>query len=200
MHVTPRHSLLPALLLLAVAPGVQAQWSLPEPIAPAVIGRPLDQVRPTHPHGKKHEATATAPHAHGAAHSVAAALSQPSSGVHAAKAAVDDRADPNARLDDVGKGTHFARKPLGTGVYIGDSHRAAVLRYFAEHPAPAAPVAWKIGEPLPSGAPVSAVPPALLADLPRLPPGCRYVELGGDVVMIASASKMVVDGVSRATR
>ena len=45
-----------------------------------------------------------------------------------------------------------------------------------------------------------AVPKGLLAALPPLPPGYRYVELAGEVVMVASTSKMVVDGISRSAR
>ena len=104
------------------------------------------------------------------------------------------------RLDDVGTGTHLARKPLGPGVFFGDKHMTAVRKYYAEHPASAAAAHWQIGEPLPRGAAQAAVPRGLLASLPKLPPGYRYVELAGEVVMVASTSKMVVDGISRSAR
>jgi hypothetical protein len=117
-----------------------------------------------------------------------------------AKQAVDDRADPRIRVDDVGKGTHLARKPLGPGAYFGDRHRTAVRRYYEEHPVSGARASWQIGEPVPRGAPLKTVPKGLLASLPEVPPGHRYVQLGGEVVLIAAGSKMVVDGISRSAR
>jgi hypothetical protein len=207
MTAVPRSALLlPAVLLLAGAAWGQ---SLPDPIPLAVLGRPLSEIRPSHHSHEKHavanatgQPNAGKPHHHHASTQPLVARVAPVSAPlqHAAKPALDDRADPNVRVDDVGQGTHFARKALGTGVYIGDSHREAVLRYFAEHPAPPAPVEWKVGEPLPRGAQVTGLPAGLTASLPHVPPGYRYVELGGDVVMIASGSELVVDGVSRTRR
>ena len=117
-----------------------------------------------------------------------------------AKRALDDRADPRVRGDDVGKGTHFARKPLGPGAYFGDKNRTAVHKYFEAHPVSARPANWQVGQPVPGGVEVAAVPKGLLGSLPRLPPGHRYVQVGGDILMIASGSKMVVDGISRSAR
>ena len=73
-------------------------------------------------------------------------------------------------------------------------------KYFEDHPATGARATWRIGEPVPRGVAIKSVPHALLPSLPSLPPGHRYVQLGGDVVMIAEGSKMVVDGISRAAR
>ena len=117
-----------------------------------------------------------------------------------AKKALDDRADTRVRSDDVGKGTHFARKPLGPGAYFGDKDRAAVHRYYEAHPVPNQAAKWQVGEPVPGGAGVAAVPKGLLDSLPRLPPGHRYVQVGGEVLLIATGSRMVVDGISRAAR
>jgi hypothetical protein len=58
-------------------------------------------------------------------------------------------------------------------------------------------VKWKIGEPVPREAVVALVPRPLLAALPPVPPGHQYVELGGEVVLVAAGSRMVVDGISR---
>ena len=112
-----------------------------------------------------------------------------------AKQAVDDRADTRIRSDDVGKGTHYARKPLGTGAYFNDGSREAVRRYYAAHPPKAgARPQWEVGNTLPAG-PAGAVPAPLLGKLPKVPPGHRYVQLGGDVLLVASGSRMVVDGI-----
>jgi len=113
-----------------------------------------------------------------------------------AKQALDDRADPNLRSDDVGKGTHMGSKATAPGTYIGDKSREAVRRYYTEHPPAdrAAAAAWEIGTPLPHGAQVGPVPAALLATLPKAPPGVHYVRTGADILLVA-ASGMVVDGV-----
>ena len=170
MHPMLRLPLLRGALLLALAPVALAQTPPQDPVPPAVLGRPLEQVGP------------------------AAAAER------RAKQAVDDRADPRMRTDDVGNGTHFARKPLAPGAYFGERHRIAVRKYYAEHPVRGDGANWKIGEPVPRGARLKAVPKGLLARLPPLPPGHRYVQLRGEVVLIAAGSRMVVDGISRKPR
>jgi hypothetical protein len=169
MRVMLRRPLLRAVLLLAVAPSVLAQSPLPDPVPPAVLGRPLLPPDAAGPQRR-------------------------------AKQAVDDRADPRMRTDDVGKGAHFARKPLAPGAYIGERHRSAVRKYYEAHPVSGAPAKWKIGEPVPRGTRLKAVPKGLLARLPAVPPGHRYIQLGGEVVLIAAGSRMVVDGISRKPR
>jgi len=236
---SPRACRLPILLalLLADATGTAlalAESPMPDPIAPAVIGRPLDQIRPARKPGpaqaqvakparpkparvqapavaraasppQPRAAVAPAPKAAAAAAAPAATqqiLGAPAAEPDApvlrqAKQALDDRADTRIRADDVGKGTHFARKRLGPGAYFDDKDRAAVRKYYKSHPPggnPAPP--WQIGEVLPAGAPVASVPKPVMASLPRLPPGHRYVQLGVDVLLVAAGSKMVVDGIS----
>ena len=117
-----------------------------------------------------------------------------------AKQALDDRADTAAVLtSEVGKGTHLGTKATQPGTYLGDKSRDAVHRYYADHPprcvGPCTAPAWQIGTPLPQGAPVAEVPAPLLASLPKAPPGVRYVQLAGDVLLVASGSRMVVDGI-----
>jgi hypothetical protein len=119
---------------------------------------------------------------------------------HKAKSAVDDRADPGARLVEVGKGKHMARQPLKPGAYFNSKARAAVREYYAAHPLQGAGAAsaWRIGQSMPAGA--APVPPDLLARLPKLPPGHQYVQLAGDVLLVASGSKMVVDAIDAQAR
>ena len=196
MHVTLRLPLLSCVLLLAAAPHAWAESPLPDPVPPAVIGRPLDQIQPARPvRAKPPAAKPAAPRPQ-----AAAAGQAPSSSQHQAKQALDDRADPRMQMVGVGTGTHFARKPLGPGAYFGDRHRAAVRKYYGEHPGAGPAVNWRIGEPVPRGAALGTVPRGLLGSLPPVPPGHRYVELGGEVVLMASGSKMVVDGISRRPR
>lgn len=215
-----RWPLLPGALLLVAAQAACAQV-LPDPVAPAVVGRPLDQIKPARTAPAKPPArsaaarpatpkvaAATATATMGAAAAVAPPVAAPapsapvaaaqSAGQRVAKQAVDDRADAHAeQLSEVGKGSHFARKPLAEGAYFGERHRAAARRYYAANPVMRPAVKWKIGEPVPREAVVALVPRPLLAALPPVPPGHQYVELGGEVVLVATASKMVVDGISR---
>lgn len=224
--------LLPGVLLLAAVPPAAAEGPIPDPFAPAVAGRPLDQIRParvvrpkpmsvkpgTARAAARPAATAKVvpkrvPAAQAAAKAAPLAPAAPApraavmpvtqevpASQRAAKQTLDDRFDGNVRFSEVGKGTNFARKPLAPGAYFGDRHRSAVRKYFDAHPASGRAASWRIGEPVPRGASLKAVPQALLPSLPDLPPGHRYVQLGGDVVMIAEGSKMVVDGISRAAR
>ncbi len=215
MHALTRLPTLAAipLLLLASTTFAQAESPLPDPIAPAVIGRPLDQIAPSRPARAKVATAKPAPAkrvvpkpaetVHAAAKSAAASLAMPVAAApqapapRAAKQAVDDRVGANTQLAEVGKGTHFARKPLAEGAYIAQRHRAAVRKYYAQHPVMRPAVQWKIGEPVPAGAVAALVPRGVLAALPPVPPGHAYVELGGEVVLVASGSKMVVDGIRR---
>jgi hypothetical protein len=239
MHLMSRSHFLSGALLLAAAPLAMAQSyppPLPDPIPPAVIGKPLDQIRPAkplrlppgaskqgppkstaassaQPSTKVARQPATAPHAAGtnttaknttapntaqAARATAPNTAQLGAGSQRpAKQAVDDRADPHAQLVGVGAGTHFARKPLAPGVYFGDKQRTAVRKYYEAHPVSGASAHWQIGQPVPNGVPLAPLPQGLLASLPAQPPGHRYVQIGGEVVLIATGSKMVVDGIPR---
>ena len=51
-----------------------------------------------------------------------------------AKKALDDRADTRMRSNDVGTGTHRARKPTQPGAYFDNGNREAVRSYYAAHP------------------------------------------------------------------
>lgn len=182
--------LLPAALLLAGTSFATAETPLTDPVPPAVLGRPLEQIRPAPAPAKPKPAKPQAAKAKSASPSAAA-------GQRPAKQAVDDRGDPRMRSDDVGKGTRFAKKRMGPGAYFGERHRTAVRSYYAKHPARGGQADWQIGEPVPRGAALAPVPGDLLSALPKLPPGHQYVQLGGEVVLIAAGSKMVVDGISR---
>jgi Ni/Co efflux regulator RcnB len=119
--------------------------------------------------------------------------------MHQPRQALDERADPRVRVDDVGQGTHFARKPTQPGAWFNDRTRAAVRRYYASHPA-GGHAAWEIGKPLPRGEKAGPVPHAIAESLPRLPPGHRYRAVDGDILLIATGSGIVVDGISAAPR
>jgi hypothetical protein len=100
-----------------------------------------------------------------------------------------------------GQGTHMGREPTAAGVYFGDRHRAAVRAWYEQHPLKEAhPVDWRIGHALPRDAAPRPVPAALLRELPKQPPGHHYVQAGGDILLVANGSRMVVDGISAVAR
>ncbi|MCG2592225.1 RcnB family protein [Ramlibacter sp. XY19] len=223
MSVPFRIAPLAGLLLLAASSFATAESPLPDPVAPAVLGRPVDQIKPVRPAKSKPAAkpaaapktaalklvpsqslpvplAPAAPSAPLVQASVQAAPAAPAApaATHGAKQALDDRFDPNARLvDNVGQGSHLARKPLPSGAYFSSRTQAMLRQYYASQPASGKPAGWKIGEPLPPKAVMSGVPDNVRAALPRLPPGHQYVQVDGEVVLLALPSKMVVDGVSR---
>lgn len=224
MHVKFRLPHLTGVLLLAAAtPFAAAESPMPDPIAPAVIGRPLHEIRPARPVRPKPlavkpkrtkpvaAAAKSAPKPSTAAAAVAkpaaaaavvpASVQAPSPQEHVAKQAIDDRVDPNAPVsNNVGQGSRLGRKPLQPGAYIGSRHQALVRKYYAANPAAVEGPPWQIGEPVPAKAKLTGVPDDLRAALPRLPPGHQYVQVNGEVVLVATPSRMVVDGVSRGAR
>jgi len=185
---------LAGVLLLAAAPFAGADSPLPDPVAPAVIGRPLEQVRPARPVRQKpaaakprRPATVTA--------SRKAAPTRPSAPVAVAPAvapavvqqAVAQRAVPPARAVD-------------PGAYFSSKDQALVRRYYEAHPVSGPLAPWKVGEPIPERAALTGVPDALRAALPVLPPGHQYVQLDDEVVLVAVQSRRVMDGVRRGVR
>jgi Ni/Co efflux regulator RcnB len=219
MHMMYRWRHFAGVLLLATTPfAAGAEGPLPDPVPPAVIGRPLDEIRPYRPSrpkstkpkratqaaaGKPVRAAAPAAIAPAAAPlAIAPAAAQPEPAAqHAPKQALDDRVNPNARVaDNVGQGTRLGRKPLAPGAYLGGKAQAVVRKYYEAHPAPSREPSWKIGEPVPARAELTGVPDKVRAALPKVPPGHQYVQLDGEVVLLAVQSRVVVDGVSRSAR
>ena len=211
-----RLPLLIGVLLLGAqfALAAQAETPFTDPIPPAVLGRPLDQIKPSRPAraqvakperakegtARRPEPTQATRKPSSASRPQAASLAQRAPAAQRPARPAEARAAARARGDNVGQGTHFARKPLGPGAYFGERHRTAVRKYYQQHPVAGAGAHWRIGEPVPRGVPLAAVPPGVLASLPELPEGHRYVQLGGEVVLIAAQSKLVIDGISRAPR
>ena len=217
MLVKPLSPRLATLLLLAATPWAAAQSPLPDPVAPAVIGRPLDQIGPVRPaRTKPAAARAERPKAVAAAPQRSAVPVAPTTAAAAAQAvqatqappaqrapthAADDRARPGAAVpNDVGRGTHLASKPLGPGAYFSSRYQALVRKYYETNPVRGQAAGWKIGEPVPPGAKLTGVPDDLRGALPPLPPGHQYVQLDGEVILVAVQSRMVIDGVSRNLR
>lgn len=213
MHVTFRLPYWTGMLLLAATPIAGAESPLPDPVAPAVIGRPLDQIRPARPVRQKPVAAKPTrpkqvaagnravpkPRAAAAATVTApAALQEAPASRQLAKQAPDYPAGPPTHVaGNVGSRTHLVPRPFGPGAYFSSSDQELVRKYYARHPVPATDAKWKAGDPVPARAALTGVPDDLRAALPALPPGHQYVQLDGEVVLVAVHSRRVVDGVSR---
>lgn len=177
---------LAGVLLLASAALAAAESPLPDPIAPAVLGRPVDQIRPARPARPAPAAKTTRPRPVAAAPKAAPARP-------AAVAAVPQRAAVRQVVQQ-------PRVQRAIGAYFTDSEQALVRRYYEANPVPVRAPTWKAGETVPEKARMTGVPDDVRAGLPVLPRGLQYVQLDGDVVLVAVESRLVVDGVSRAVR
>lgn len=142
----------------------------------------------------------------------AAALAAPPALLAQPKQERDAAAAPG-QLSEVGQGERLARQEMRPGAYITPRHRAAVRAWLARHHGPGKPclpglvkqgqacrapdgaAGWKIGSALPGAVKLHGLPAGLLATLPRTPPGNRYVLLSGDILLMASRSRIVVDAV-----
>ncbi len=109
-------------------------------------------------------------------------------------------------------GSPPAGKPPEPGKFFDPALRKSVQDYFTANrgngPCPAdlilkggrceSPSAnrnWKIGQPLPANLSTKTLPPRLLEALGVPPRGHSYVQVEGDLLLIADDSKMVVDSV-----
>ena len=120
-----------------------------------------------------------------------------------------------AQLNEVGKGVHLGRQGLKPGAFITPRHRKAVQAWLARNQGagqpclvgwvkqrqggrcmpPGGAAGWQIGVPMPAGARLDHLPAGLQAALPPAPPGNRYALVGGDIVLMAASSRIVVDAV-----
>jgi hypothetical protein len=186
MHVTFRFPYLSGVLLLLVPPFAAAEGPLPlpDPVAPAVIGRPLDRIQPVRP---PHPKTAAA---------------KP---VRREQLAVTEkvvRTPPPAPVAPVPTAVlgAAAARPPGPGASFSSKDHTLVRQFYEAHPVSAKAAQWKIGEPIPPRAALTGVPDDLRAALSVLPRGLQYVQVDGEVVLVAMQSRVVVDGISRGTR
>ena len=220
MHVTFRLPYLTGMLLLAATHFAAAESPLPDPIAPAVIGRPLDQIRPARPARAKPPAAKPYPPQQVAASNKAApppkksrpagtppVATAPAAAQHApaprpvAKQVPDPRAVPPTQVvGAAAQVARFASRTFAPGAYFSSTDQALVRKYYEAAPVSGEGAKWKIGAPVPAGSALTGVPDDLRAALPALPRGYQYVQVDGEVVLVAVQSRTVVDGVSRHLR
>lgn len=177
MHVSFPLPFVAGILLLAAASVARAETP-PDPVALAVIGRPLDRIQPARPVRQKPVAAkprsapvaaAPAPRAGPATHVAGAAPARPL----------------------------LVTRVLAPGAYFSSEEQELVRRYYATSPAATTASRWKAGETMPEKAAITGVPDNLRAAFPRLPRGYQYVQLDGEVVVVAVQTRKVIDGVSR---
>jgi hypothetical protein len=113
------------------------------------------------------------------------------------------------------KGKAASHKAPQPGAYFDDRNRGAVQTYYASAgkggkgcppglakknngcmPPGQAKKQWNVGQPLPSTVVYHPVPQQIVISLPPVPTGHRYVQVAGDILLIAVGSRMVVDGIN----
>lgn len=115
---------------------------------------------------------------------------------------------------DAGKGASQPGKAPRAGAYFDDRNRNAVHTYYASAGKngkgcppglakknngcmpPGQAKKWQVGHPLPTTVVTYAVPQQVLVSLPPVPVGHKYVQVAGDILLIAVGSMMVVDGIN----
>lgn len=106
----------------------------------------------------------------------------------------DDRRGSAAafRFDDVARRAVFDY--YGTQARAGKCPPGLAKKHNGCQP-PGQAKKWQLGQPLPPDLRYGSLPPELLHRLPPPPPRHRYVQIAGDVLMIAVGTGMVVDAV-----
>jgi hypothetical protein len=111
---------------------------------------------------------------------------------------------------DGGGGKHADKGPK-QGAFFNTGNRDAVHHYYASSkncppglakknngcmPPGQAKKQWNVGQPLPSTVVVHPVPRQIVVTLPPVPVGHKYVQVAGDILLVAAGSMMVVDGIN----
>ena len=103
------------------------------------------------------------------------------------------------------------RKTIQPGTYFNDQQRTYVREYYVQNYSngkkcppglakknngcmpPGQVKNWVVGQPIPRGVTVYAVPQPVIRQLPPAPYGYRYVLVGGDVVLVQQQNNLIVD-------
>jgi Ni/Co efflux regulator RcnB len=103
------------------------------------------------------------------------------------------------------------RQEIKHGGYFKDEHRDHVRQYYTSYYTekkrcppglakknngcmpPGQARKWDVGQPVPAGVTLYAVPQPVIVHLPPAPYGYRYARVGGDVVLIQVQGNIIVD-------
>ena len=103
------------------------------------------------------------------------------------------------------------RQEIQFGTYFNDQQRTLVREYYVQNYSngkrcppglakknngcmpPGQVRNWVVGEPVPRGVTVYAVPQQVILQLPPAPYGYRYSRIGGDIVLVQQQNNLIVD-------
>ncbi|MEO8855541.1 MAG: RcnB family protein [Burkholderiaceae bacterium] len=103
------------------------------------------------------------------------------------------------------------RKEIQPGTYFNDQQRTVVREYYVQNYSngkkcppglakknngcmpPGQVRNWVVGQPVPRGVTVYAVPQPVIVQLPPAPYGYRYVRIGADIVLVQQQNNLIVD-------
>jgi len=116
---------------------------------------------------------------------------------------------PKGKGNGENGGKHAGKAPQ-EGAFFTGGNRDAVHHYYASAkkcppglakknngcmPPGQAKKQWSVGQPLPSSVVVYPVPQQIVVSLPPVPVGHKYVQVAGDILLVAVGSMMVIDGI-----
>ncbi|HEX2545686.1 MAG TPA: hypothetical protein VHL79_12445 [Ramlibacter sp.] len=125
----------------------------------------------------------------------------------------DHKHERKAKKEHKEKKEKKEKHAVTPGAHFDDRNREAVRRYYASSggkhcppglakknngcmPPGQAKKQWAVGQPLPATVTVAPVPQQVLVSLPKVPAGHKYVQVAGDILLIAVGTQMVVDGIN----
>lgn len=103
------------------------------------------------------------------------------------------------------------RQDIPAGTYFNDQQRVFVRDYYTQTygPGKSCPPGlakknngcmppgqarqWQVGQPIPRGVTLYAVPQPVIRQLPPAPYGYRYARIGGDIVLVQQQNNLIVD-------
>ena len=124
-----------------------------------------------------------------------------------------DKAERKAEKEQRKAEKRAAKEEVREGAYFREEHRQAARRYYTEHYSegkakkcppglakknngcmpPGQARKWAVGQPLPRDVVVYEVPRPVLVQLPPAPVGYRYERVGGDIVLVRTSNRLIVD-------
>lgn len=103
------------------------------------------------------------------------------------------------------------REEIKQGTYFNDQQRIYVRDYYTQTYGPGKKCPpglaknnngcmppgqvrnWAVGQPVPRGVTIYAVPQPVIRQLPPAPYGYRYARLGGDIVLVQQENNLIID-------
>ena len=125
------------------------------------------------------------------------------------KADKEDRKEDRKADKDERKAERKSRE-VRQGAYFVDQDRVYVQRYYTSNYGgrkgcppglakkqngclPPGQAKWNVGQPLPREVQVYSVPQPVLTYLPAAPAGYRYQRVGGDLILVRTTDRMIID-------